>query len=297
MEAFQSKLTVRENRGTSRSHGCDFPLEVLDRPVLTKACCVTEGTSLMIDKSVREILKEAVSVYEIHVDSLKSLKPDVIVTQTKCEICAVSLKDVESALKDLFSYDVTLVDLHANTIEDIYSDIGKVATALELKDKGYQLVEKIKKRISCLSEEVRFEKPPTVVCLGWIEPLMSSGNWIPELVTKSKAKEVLAKRGEDSYTFSFERLMELDPEYLIVMPCGFSLSRTRDEMRDLTKNKGFKELQCVKKNQVFLTDGHSYFNRPSPRITDSLEILIDIFHRKKSFKEGMFSRANLRALS
>ena len=271
-----------------RSHGCDYPAEVKNRPILTKARCITEGTSLMIDKSVRDILKTVLSVYEIDVETLKDLKPDVILTQTKCEICAVSLKDVKFCLKEFLSSDITLVDLCANTLDDIYSDIQKVAFHLNVKEEGFKLIESIKENMNSLSNEVQHKTKPRVLCLGWIEPLMSSGNWIPELVEKAQAFEVLAKKGEDSYSFSFETLMKLDPEYLVVMPCGFSFSKTKEEMKHLIKNKGFENLQCVKKNQIFLTDGHFYFNRPSPRVLDSLDILIDIFHRGKKAKKDIF---------
>ncbi len=275
-----------------RSHGCDFPSDIINRPILTRARCVIDGTSLEIDMSVRDILRLSTSVYEIDVDKLKALNPDIIVTQTKCEICAVSLKDVNHYLKGIISDEVILVDLHANTIEDIYSDIKKVALALNAKDRGVKLITDMKNRINLLSQEFQSKKAPTVLCLGWIEPLMTSGNWIPELVEKANAFEVLAKAGEDSYSFDFKKLIELDPEYLIVMPCGFSLTKIVKEVESLIAHKDWTKLRCVRQNKVFLTDGHFYFNRPGVRIVESLEILIDILHRNRRYKEGVFKCLN-----
>ena len=265
-----------------RSHGCDFPALVKHQPVLTEAKCLTDGNSSEIDRSVREILELSTSVYKVDIELLKQLKPDVIVTQTQCEICAVSLKDLHGFLKDELSHQVDIVNLNANSLSDFYHDIEKVASALQVETTGRELIQGLRNRMDTLETTLAGLPAPKVICLGWLDPLMTSGNWIPELVQKANAEELLAKPMENSYVFQFERLLELQPEFLIVMPCGFPIERTEQETAILTSHNDWNRLRCVQDRKVFIVDGHSYFNRPAPRLLDSLEILAEILHPGKT---------------
>jgi iron complex transport system substrate-binding protein len=262
-----------------RSHECDFPDEVRTLPVCTKPSFPVTGSSADIDRKVKERLANALSVYEVFEDVLEKLKPTHIVTQTQCRVCAVSLEDVERALAGSISSRPKLVALEPNALDDIWSDIKRVASACGVASKGEEVVTKLgheMAQISTLARDAR--RRPRVACIEWHEPLMAAGNWVPELVELANAENLFGKAGLHSPWMSWDELVANDPDVIISMPCGFDLERTSQEMYWLTDRPGWSELRAVKSGQVYLADGNQYLNRPGPRIVESLKILAEILH-------------------
>ncbi len=266
-----------------RSHECDFPLDIKSLPVCTSPKFQVDGTSYEIDQRVKAILQEALSVYRVSAESLVALKPDIIVTQTQCEVCAVSFRDVEEALRECTGLQPKIVPLNTNCLEDLWADIRRVAAALDANDKAETLVTELKGRMQAIKDKVEDKAKtavnrPSVACIEWIEPLMSAGNWMPELVEMAGGKNLFGEAGKHSPWMTWEGLVEKDPDYIFVLPCGFDIPRTLTEMPLLTERPEWRGLKAVKDERVFVLDGNQYFNRPGPRLVESLEIIAEILH-------------------
>jgi iron complex transport system substrate-binding protein len=205
-----------------------------------------------------------------------------VITQAQCEVCAVSLKEVEEALENYLDNQAHIVSLQPNSLDDIFDNIREVAAALEVTAKGDQLIEGLQERVDIVRHKLKFtENKPTVACIEWLEPMMVSGNWVPELVSITGGVSVLAEEGKHSPFIQWVDIQLQDPEVIIVMPCGFSIERTLREIDILLQLPGFADLQAVKNNRLYIADGNQYFNRPGPRIVDSIEILAEIIHPKQ----------------
>ena len=262
-----------------RSHECDFPSQVDKLPVLTEAKFKVEGSSLDIDKRVKAIVEEGLSVYRVHTDELDKVAPDVIVTQDQCEVCAVSLTDVEQAVCEITNSDARVVSLRPDALDDVWTDIAKVAQALEISDRGSELIDSLRTRMTELAAKSRgLNARPRVACIEWIDPLMSGGNWMPELVEMAGAENLFGEAGKHSPWMEWEQIRAADPDLILVMPCGFDIARTMEEMPLLSAHEGWADVKAVKDSRVIVADGNQYFNRPGPRLAESLEILAEICH-------------------
>ncbi len=262
-----------------RSHECDFPAEVLDLPVCTRPAIPVSGDSREIDRLVKDRVRDAISVYEVFPDVLERLQPTHILTQTQCEVCAVSLKDVEAALAAGISCAPQVVPLHADALADVWDDIRRVARALGIPERGEQTVAELQARMAAISQRALADpRRPTVACIEWIEPLMAAGNWVPELVAMAGGVNLFGEAGRHSPWMQWGQLVEADPEAIVIMPCGWDVERTRPEMHWLTDRPEWPQLRAVRTGRVHLTDGNQYFNRPGPRLVESLEILTGILH-------------------
>jgi iron complex transport system substrate-binding protein len=230
-------------------------------------------------------------VYRVYEDTLRNLRPDLILTQSQCEVCAASLGDVEAAVADWVGASPRVVSLAPNTLADVWRDIRIVADALGDPQRGVTLCDALTDRVTGIAERVGTARErPRVACLEWIDPPMGAGNWMPELVALAGAENLFGRAGEHSPWLSWEELRDADPDALVILPCGFDLRRARDEMSALTARPGWSSLRAVRRDRVFLTDGNQYFNRPGPRLADSLEILTEMLH-PDAVRFGYESRA------
>mgnify|MGYP003577649866 CR=1 FL=1 len=271
-----------ESRLIGRSHQCDYPESIIHLPVCSATKINPDDSSAAIDKQVKEVLANALSVYEVNEDVIKDLGPDVIITQTQCEVCAVSLKDVETALNELVQKKTEVISFSPNTLEEIFRDIQFLADRLGVAEQGHILLDELTERQDLIKHKLKFiEKRPHVACVEWLSPLMVAGNWTPELIEIAGGEPVLAKSGEHSPYIAPQTLIEQNPDILIVAACGFSISRTLKEIDTLLQIPGWAELAAVKNNQVYIADGNHYFNRPGPRIVDTIEILAEIINPKQ----------------
>ncbi len=266
-------------RLVGRSHECDFPDEVRRLPVVTEPKFLTQGTSAEIDRRVKDLLERALSVYRVDALRLRALRPDVIVTQSQCEVCAVTLSEVEQAVSDWLEARPRIVSLEPTGLADLWTDIARVADALGVPERGAALVESLQERMAAIAERAGgLAGRPSVASIEWIDPLMAAGNWMPELVEKAGGVSLFGEAGKHSPGMRWEALVRADPEVIVVLPCGFDMARTRAEMPALTGRPDWRELRAVRAGRVFLTDGNQYFNRPGPRLVESLEILAEILH-------------------
>jgi len=271
-----------EKNLVGRSHECDFPESVKQLPVCSEANFPDGLSSSAIDVKVKEILADALSVYTVNREQVKQLAPDLVITQAQCEVCAVSLTEVEQALENYLDKEACIISLQPNSLNDIFNDIKTIATALNVIQKGDALLEELNERVDIIRHKLKFsESKPTVACIEWLEPMMLSGNWIPGLVNIAGGVSIIAEQGKHSPYINWEDIRLNDPEILIVMPCGFPIERTLKEIDLLLQLPGFTELRAVKNNRVYIADGNQYFNRPGPRIVDSIEILAEIIHPKQ----------------
>ena len=268
-----------ENQLIGRSHECDFPSSVQKLSSCTAPKFKVEGTSAEIDQRVKSILKNALSVYQIDEKKLQQMQPDIIITQAQCEVCAVSLKDVENAVCEWVESRPQIVSLEPNQLSDIWKDFINIAEALGVKEQGHELVYQLKQRMNKIAQKtINLPQKPTVVCIEWIEPLMSAGNWMPELIEMGGGINLFGVAGEQSPWMIWEQLLEANPDVILVMPCGFNLAQSKAEMSSLSQKPEWSQLNAVQNQQVYLTDGNQYFNRPGPRLVESLEIIAEILH-------------------
>ncbi len=263
------------------SHECDFPLNIRHLPVCTKPRLNVNSSSLEIDKSVKSLLQNSLSIYAINENVLKELKPDLIITQSQCEVCAVSLADVELVLKKKIGLDPKIISLQPKKLSDIWEDIYLIAKALGVAKKGLDFKSQIKDNVDNLKSVCNLKISPTIACVEWINPIMFAGNWVPEMVKIAGGKDLFGRIGMHSDWATYDMLFKNDPDKIILMPCGFNINKTLDEMGAVINMPNWKKLKAVKTGNVFITDGNQYFNRPGPRILDSIKILIEIVSNQK----------------
>lgn len=260
------------------SHECDWPPSIKTLPRVTAPSIDVGGTSADIDRRVREAARDALSIYRVDDAALAALKPDVLVTQTQCEVCAVSLRDVEAALARRLGLSPRVVSLTPDSLPELRADMRRVAAALGAPEAGETLVESFDERLAVAGARVAGRPRPTVVVVEWMEPLMASGNWSPTLVKHAGGVELLGKENAHSGVMSWEDLAKADPDVLVVAPCGFDLGRTRADLGAMTRHPAFAALRAVRERRAYLADGNAYFNRPGPRAADAVEGLVEMLH-------------------
>ncbi len=267
------------------SHECDYPEQVQQLPICTQPKFDPQGSSGDIHQRVTTLLETALSVYQVNLEILEQLQPTHIITQAQCEVCAVSLADVEAAVATL-AHSVTpprIISLQPNTLADVWQDIQRVGSLLGVGTAT--VLNELKSRVDhCaqITAEITRDLPiaarPTVACLEWTDPLMGAGNWVPELVELAGGRSCFGVIGQHSTWLSWADLLAADPGVIIFMPCGYDLAKTQAAALEVTQHPDWPKLQAVQKGRVFITDGNQYFNRPGPRLVDSLEILAEILH-------------------
>jgi iron complex transport system substrate-binding protein len=269
-----------EDQLVGRSHECDFPESVKRLPVCTAPKIDVHASSGAIDASIKSIVRDGLSVYRVDAERLRELKPDFIVTQTQCEVCAVSQRDVEAALCDWMESRPRIVSLAPQCLQDVWVDIRRVGEVLRAQDRRIRRVlESIRGRLEPISLRVKeLADRPTVACIEWIDPLMAAGNWIPEMVEMAGGVNLFGEPGKHSPWMTWERLVAADPDVIALMPCGFDIARTRQDLPLLTRRPEWPFLRAVQTGRVFACDGNQYFNRPGPRLVESLEILAEMLH-------------------
>jgi iron complex transport system substrate-binding protein len=267
------------------SHECDFPREAVGRPVLTSSKVRLSPRSGKVDRDIRALLKDALAVYDIDEAKLAHARPDVIVTQDLCDVCAVSLDDVVAAAKRLCSPDVRIVNLRPLRLADIWADIRRVGAALGRGPQAEALLLQMDARVADVKRRAdehlrRGGTRRRVLTIEWLDPPMVGGTWMPELAELAGGTALVTKAGDHAPTLSPADLALLDPapDVVVVKPCGFDLARTVAEADLLAALLAPMRWPAVQRGEVWIADGNAYFNRPGPRIVDSLEILATCLH-------------------
>src|SRR5260370_19529104 len=265
-----------EDHLVGRSHECDFPESVKRLPVVTRPKFDPDGTSYEIDQRVKAIVQESLSVYRVDGEMLRALEPDVIVTQAHCEGCAVSLREVERTVCAWLRTCPQLVWLSPNALADVWEDIERVAVELGALDRGRELVGRLQKQTTAISQRAKtLAARPTVACIEWLEPLMAAGNWMPELVELAGGVNLLGEAGKHSPWMTWEQLVVADPDVIVLLPCGFDIARTRRDLHVLTGRPEWPRLKAGRDGSAVVADGHQFFNRPGPRLLESLETVAE----------------------
>ena len=259
------------------SHECDFPPSVRQLPALTSARLSSTATSLEIDQAVRTVIHNALSIYTVDQRRLAELSPELILTQDLCQVCAVSLDEVRSAVARLANREqIRIVSLSPTRLRDVFLDIERVGNALGRIDAASELLRQLGSRISAVSRHAAAaRRRPRVISIEWLEPLMLGGVWMPELIELAGGEAVAAVAGDPAPTISLAELARLAPDVVLIKPCGFTIQRSLEERATIERSI----LNVVGPSaRVWVADGNAYFNRPGPRLVESLEILAACIH-------------------
>ncbi|GCE03401.1 cobalamin-binding protein [Dictyobacter aurantiacus] len=275
-----------------RSHECDYPPQIRVLPIVSTVQIDTTVSSAEIDAQVKQLARKqhepedpalkALSIYAIDVATLHELRPDVIFTQTQCEVCAVSERDVQKAVAQLIGYKPVIVSLSPYRLQDVWEDILRVGLVLGRRDQAQVLVEKLQQRLTNLaSQTTSFGSKPGVAVLEWLDPLMGAGNWTPELVAYAGGKNLFGEVGQHSPWLTWQELQAADPDAIVLAPCGYGLERTMEDVALLQKHSAWAELKAVRDRRVFALDGNAYLNRSGPRLVESAELLAHVIWGKQ----------------
>jgi iron complex transport system substrate-binding protein len=258
-----------------RSHECDNPAWVRGLPACTRPAFDVSGSSRDIDAEVRRRVRASEPLYDVDADLIGELAPDLLITQVHCDVCAVTPADVNRA--GYARRATQVIALGAGTVAGIHDDIRRIARALNLVDAGEALIAQMQRRIAAVTSAVGKQPVPTVLVLEWTDPTFASGNWTPELVTAAGGRAILAESGH-STAVSWDRVLDADPDCLVIAPCGFDLDRTAREVPVLEALPGWFRLTAVRTGRVALADGNRYFNRSGTTIVETTEMLAEILH-------------------
>lgn len=269
------------DRLVGRSHECDYPPGVEKLPACSSTKVPVQGTSYEIDERVKEIVAEGLSVYRVDVERLRELRPDLILTQIQCAVCAVTPRDLEEALSTWTGAGPAMVSLEPNNLNDVWNDIRRVSEALGVPARAEELIDSLTQRLNAIRGEARDLSRPTVAAIEWLGPLMAGGNWMPELIEIAGGRSLFAQAGKHSDWLEWATLIEADPEVILLLPCGFKIAQTIRDLNLLTENSAWASLRAVKQGRVYAIDGHHFFNRPGPRLAESAEIVAEILHPER----------------
>jgi iron complex transport system substrate-binding protein len=262
------------------SHECDYPGEIQDLPRLTSSKVDFSPSSLKIDQDVRALMTHALAVYDIDTPELERVAPDIIVTQDLCDVCAVSYEDVQRACNELLP-NTRIVNLHPTRWSEVLDDLKKVAEAFGNPQRGAAEAARLEAgRDAIAARSAVLGTRPRVLTIEWLDPVMVGGTWMPELVEAAGGEALVTSTGDHAPTLTQEQLAALDPapEVVLVKPCGFELERTFAEREVLEHLFADLDWPAIRDHRVWIADGNAFFNRPGPRLLESIEILAACVH-------------------
>ena len=261
------------------THECDYPAEARQKPVVVHSLIdANRLTSLEIDRWVSKRIRSNQGLYVIDEERLHEAAPDVILTQGLCDVCAIDYNEVVSVSESL-PKTPKIVSLTPTCLTDVLNDIARVGEATGQGHRAEQLVWELERRISTVREQVaRSSGRPRVACLEWLDPIYAAGHWVPEMVELAGGQDVLGRKGEPSAKIDWNKVVELAPDVMMLMPCGFDVSQTLRGAPALKPIEGWRDLPAVKAGNVFAANGHAFFSRPGPRLVDGLDILAHVIH-------------------
>ena len=264
------------------THECDYPPEAVGKPVITRSAQdLSRASSRDIHRLVTAAVHGGSSLYVLDEEALAAAEPDLILTQELCRVCAVSYREVNEVARAIDA-DITVVSLEPTSVEGILNTITTVGAMTESEDAAIDLVESLRERLGAVGERVQARREagggsPRVVALEWLDPPFAAGHWVPEQVRSAGGWEVLGAAGEPSRQSTWDAVGDVDPEMVLLMPCGFHLAETVDAWAATRRPPGWSDLSAVRRGQVFALDGSAYFSRPGPRVVVGIETLAEIF--------------------
>ncbi len=277
------------------SHECDYPPQAARKPhVVRTDIDQSRCSSEAIDEAVKAAVRDGESLYQVNEDALRTADPDLLVTQELCKVCAVETTQVNRLL-GILPRQPQVVTLHAHTIADMLQDIRLIGKMTERPSQADALVAALTQRMERVAALVAGRPRPRVFCLEWLKPPMACGHWVPEQVAVAGGDEVLGRAGAPSCYVTWDEIAAAKPEVLILMPCGFPIERTRQELSVVTQQPAWRTIPAVRDRRVYLVDGPAYFNRPGPRLVDGIELLAGLLHPERC--EGLMPCGAVEPLS
>ena len=263
------------------THECDYPPGARAKPVVVNSILGEKGklSGARIDELVSRSRLEGKSIYLIDSERLREIKPDLIITQGLCDVCAVSENEV-TELREILGSSPEILSLEPSTVGEIMDSILLVGEVTGTGERASQIVDGLRRRIGSVEKKLSGERyRPGVFCLEWLDPPYAAGHWVPEMVKTAGGEPLISRAGEPSFKTTWDEILESSPDYLILMPCGFDVEKTLDGIEDVTSEvRQWHALRAVKKGHCYIVDANSYFSRPSPRIADGIELLAGIIH-------------------
>lgn len=259
------------------THDCDYPEEVRALPRVTRSTIPVGATSRDIDVAVRTAVATEDSTFHLDAGALAAARPDVILGQTLCNVCAVTIAQLPATLAPA----PKVVPLDGGSLAGILDDIRRVGTVLGREAQAAALVRSLVARIEVVRALVADAPRPTVVCLEWLDPLFNAGHWVPEQIDIAGGADLLGTPGVPSIDVPMERLFDADPEYVFLLPCGFDAARAVAESAGLRAHPRWTSLRAVREGKVWALDGNAYFSRPGPRVVDGIELLASLLHPER----------------
>jgi iron complex transport system substrate-binding protein len=259
------------------SHECDYPPEIKSLPRITRCLIPPEASSGEIDRIVSQRISQQLPLYEVDRELLRELKPDFVITQSLCRVCAINESDIVQALDS--AYPTHIKALSATTLAEVLESIETLGVLFERTTKAEEMRDALNRRVSQVQSALASSRNnPRVVMLEWLDPIFSAGHWSPELIRLAGGEEVLGEAGQLSRKIDWQDVCHAKPDVLLVACCGYGIERTRLDMDHLVSKVGFADLPAVKAGRVFLGDGNAFFNRPGPRLVDTLEMVAECLH-------------------
>ncbi len=273
-----------EDQLVGRSHECEYPESVQEVPAVTAPTYESDGDSAAIDDAVQGQLQDGLSLYDIDLERLRALEPDLIVTQDQCDVCAVSLPELEAQLGEWAGGSPEVVSMRPQTLKEVLDEALRLARAMEALEAAMEVIANLETGLRVLRDQIGVDRStnpqslPSVACVEWLEPLMVAGHWMPDVVEMAGGRPLLGAAGEPTTPAEWDELQEADPDALALMPCGFTIDETRRDLHYLTDRPGWDALSAVEDQRVALLDGNAYFNRPGPRLYRAIEVLASVLH-------------------
>jgi iron complex transport system substrate-binding protein len=263
------------------THECDWPPSVVGKPIVTRSVNdLSDVRSRDIHARVTDAMHGGSSLYELDEEALAATEPDLILTQELCHVCAVSYQEVNEVARRIDA-DITVVSLEPTSVEGILHTITTVGAMAEVEDAAIDLVESLRERLGAVEQRVAHRRDQgrravRVVGLEWLDPPFAVGHWVPEQIRRAGGWDLLGADGDKSRQTTWEAVHEVDPEMLLLMPCGFHLAETVHEWSRAPTPPWFGDLAAVVRGAVIALDGSAYFSRPGPRVIDGIEMLAEI---------------------
>ena len=261
------------------SHECNFPPEALGKPKVVRSRFDSDSLSSQeIDRVVTDMMTRGENIYEVDADVLADARPDLVITQQLCEVCAVSFEDVQQAVAAL-SPVPTVLSLDPHSIDDVLDSITRVGESAGVQDAAAGVAADLRARIESVRQTLKsVAASPTVACIEWLDPVIAAGHWVPEMVETAGGTDALVRPGSPSTRIDFNQLAEADPDVLILMPCGMDVARSRSEFDSLRNRDDWRKLSAFQKGRAYAVDSGALFSRSGPRLVDGIGLLARILH-------------------
>ena len=258
------------------THDCDYPEAARALPRVTRSTIPAGTSSRDIDVAVRAAAAEGDSTFHVDASALADARPDILLGQTLCRVCAVTVSQLPSVMDP----SPEILPLDGDSIAGIFDDIERVGEAIGRAREAASFVASLRERIDRVRERVAGLPHPTVVALEWVDPLFSAGHWVPEQVAAAGGVELIGRTNARSREISLDDVVAADPDYVLILPCGFDAQRAARESRVLIADERWTQLRAVRDGHVLTLDGNAYFSRPGPRVVDGIELLASALHGK-----------------